>query len=165
MILTEAWKRPVTYLRFERGRNWVSKAVSWLARSYYTHVDLVVDIDQRLFVGAYPYKGVVLHNGTDKFDTEVFFKLVKPIPYELWVKELHKPYDWGAIWRFLLLPYPNYLALDERQWYCTELAAYLLEATGAKPYRGILTPDGLFEWVVKLYADVQESFVCMKQTK
>ena len=86
MILTEAWKRPVTHLRFERGRNWVSKAVSWFARSYYTHVDLVVDIDLRLFVGAYPYKGVVLHNGTDKFDTEVFFKLTKPIPYELWVK-------------------------------------------------------------------------------
>ena len=139
--------RPATYVRFERGRDWLSRLASFVSGSYYTHVDLVLSIDPPEYLGAIPGRGVVLHQDTDGAEAVCWVKLPAPVPFERWFPELGKPYDWLAFIRALLLPYPNRFALDSKRWYCTELVAYLAEATGVPTFRGIITPDSLLNWL------------------
>jgi len=143
------------YVRFVRGNDFLSRCVSYWTGSFFTHVDLVIRFNPREFLGALPGQGVVLHDGGGQVETEAFVKLPRPVPFYVWARELGKPYDWMAILRSLVFPYPNRFALDTRAWYCTELVAYLAAATGVQHFRGIITPDALLNWLTRQRGELE----------
>lgn len=118
-----------TRLRFSTGRDILSWGVCRKTASKFAHVDFLMSDGQLL--GAIPGKGVVLRSPTPEKELRSLV-LEAPVEngYKYALEQLGKPYDWGAILG-LSSPFPvqrNWL--DDRLWYCSELAVASLMQAG-----------------------------------
>lgn len=137
--------KPVVAVRFCPGRGWLAWLVRVVTRGRFSHVDLVLAAKPYTCVTALPGAGVTVYYPRPEPGEDVVV-LPRPIEPAHWLPELGKPYDYGGVLR-LVGPYPSRAARDDRAWFCTELAATVLERAYGWQFRGVLTPDALHRWL------------------
>lgn len=116
-----------TYIRFSAG----SDPISWLVQARtgckWSHADLLLP-DGKL-LGALPGSGVQARSRIRGEIRSCICEVPIAKGYEWSLKQVGKPYDWGAV-AGLASPFPikrNWM--DEKHWFCSELAyASLLHA-------------------------------------
>lgn len=116
-------------LRLSSSRDAIGYAIKLFTWSEWTHVDFLLD-DGR-YLGAIPLKGVIIH--TLPADRERFLEIdVTKRQHdkilEFAMAQLGKPYDYSAIFGFLLRR--NWQ--EDDSWFCSELVATSFIAAGKR---------------------------------
>lgn len=129
-------------VRFARGTTVMDRLVQILGRTYYSHVDFVLQ-EGDCFGSQFP-DGVQFYVSKDESH---YFILKEGIPEEWLEAEYGKPYDpWGVLCNWLTERRPGWD--DTKSWYCSELVLYMLEKQSEKIFKaGTLTPDNLLTWL------------------
>lgn len=105
-------------LRFSTDKDFISTGIKLFTQSKFSHVDVYLGNNE--FLSALPKKGVCIHNEPVGYEEYYSLDINGSLSNKFLLDQLGKPYDWTAIWGFLLHK-RNWQ--EDDKWFCSELIA------------------------------------------